>query len=80
MNTQSTPGANISCDLHIEHLNRRLKGMIKNIHASNPDVAIDHAAKSVGIINQLCEIFKHQNKALVLSGKHSRPAFLRKCS
>ena len=31
VNTQGRRGCNVPCDLHIEHLNRRLKGIIKNM-------------------------------------------------
>ena len=71
INTKEITGTNISCDLHIEHLNRRLKGMIKNIHAKNPDAAIDRIAKSVGIINQVCETLEDENHSVKLSDRHS---------
>ena len=38
--------------------------MIKNIHAKNPDATIDHTAKSVGIINQVCETLEDENHSL----------------
>jgi len=64
VNTQGKPGKNVSCDLHIEHLNNRLKGMINNIHAKNPDNAIDRVAKSIGTVHQVCEIFERENHAV----------------
>ena len=75
VNTQGKPGTNVSCDLHLEHLNRRLKSMIENIHSKKPDDAIDRVAKSVGIINQVCERLEYENKASKLSGKHVKPGF-----
>ena len=75
INTQGKPGSNISCDLHIEHLNRRLKGMIHNIHSKKPDNSINRVAKSIGVINQVCEIFEEENEVTKQSNKHSRPSF-----
>ena len=75
VNMQGKPGKNVPCDLHIEHLNRRLKDMIRNIHSKNPENAIDRIAKSIGTINQVCEILEQENQALKISGRHTRPAF-----
>jgi len=75
VNTHGKPGSNIPCDLHIEHLNRRLKGMIRNIHSKNPETAIDRVAKSVGTIHQVCEILEQENQAVKTSSKHTRPSF-----
>ena len=77
INTQGKPGTNISCDLHIEHLNRRLKTMIRNIHSKKPDNAIDRIAKLIGIINQVCESFETENQVSKQSSRHSRPSFCR---
>ena len=75
VNMQGKPGKNVPCDLHIEHLNRPLKDMIRNIHSKNPENAIDRIAKSIGTINQVCEILEQENQALKISGRHTRPAF-----
>ena len=75
VNTQGKPGKNVSCDLHIEHLNNRLKGMINNIHAKNPDNAIDRVAKSIGTVHQVCEIFERENHAVHVLAKHNKPSF-----
>lgn len=75
VNMQGKPGRNVPCDLHIEHLNRRLKGMIRNIHSKCPEKTIDRVAKSIGTINQVCEILEQENQALRISDGHTRPAF-----
>lgn len=62
VNTSGKPGKNIPCDLHIEHLNRRLKGMIHNIHTKNPENAIDQIAKSIGTIDHVCQNFEQETK------------------
>jgi len=46
-------GCNISCDLHIVHLNRRLKGMMTGMHCDTK--AIERAAKAIGAINSICD-------------------------
>ena len=34
VNTKGLPGKNIPCDLHMEHLNRRLKIILRNLGAN----------------------------------------------
>ena len=75
VNISGKPGKNIPCDLHIEHLNRRLKGMIHNVHSKNPENAIDRIAKSIGTINHVCRVLEEENKAQKVSGNHTRPTF-----
>ena len=75
MNTCGKPGKNIPCDLHIEHLNRRLKGMIQNIHSKHSENAIDRIAKSIGTVDHVCRVLEDENKAQKISGRHTRPAF-----
>ena len=53
VNTIGKTGCNVSCDLHIEHLNRRLKGMMGGMRGEKH--AIDRAAKSIGFIHNICE-------------------------
>ena len=49
--------------------------MIQNIQSKNPENAINWIAKSIGTINQVCEILEQENQALKISGRHTRPAF-----
>ena len=44
---------NISCDLHIEHLNHRLKGIMTGMLCDTK--AIERAAKAIGMINSICD-------------------------
>ena len=59
VNTKGIAGGNISCDLHLEHLNRRLKGMIAGMcsNGTNPET-IDRAARSLGVVNRICNTFE----------------------
>ena len=58
VNTSGRRGCNISCDLHLEHLNRCLKDMIRNLHSNVVDSAINWAARSIGVVNQICHMFE----------------------
>lgn len=76
VNTKGRMGCNISCNLHIEHLNRRLKGIMTGMHC---DVhAIERAAKAVGVINSVCEMTEKE-VSHVDSGRH-RTSFMKECS
>ena len=63
INTSGKPGKNVPCDLHMEHLNRRLKGMMHNVHSKNPENAIDRIAKSIGTVDHVCRVIEEENKA-----------------
>ena len=73
VNTSGRTGCNISCDLHLEHLNRRLKDMIRNLHSNVMDSAINRAAKSIGVVNQICSLFDQQNDVQPESDHHTQP-------
>ena len=77
VNTKGRQGCNVSCDLHIEHLNRRLKDMITGLHFSNN--SIDRAAKSIGIVHQICESFEQELVNYSESGQHKRASFIKEC-
>ena len=49
--------------------------MIQNIHSKNPENAIDRIAKSIGTVDHVCLVLEEENKALKISGKHTRPTF-----
>ena len=77
VNNKGRKGCNISCDLHLEHLNRRLKQMVHGIHSIN---AIDRAAQSIGFIHKICSMFEKGTDVMSESDKHSRPAFTKECT
>ena len=74
VNTKGRRGCNISCDLHLEHLNRRLKGMVSNLHSNVHKSAIDRAAKSIGIVHDLCQRFEEHSGIVPESDLHSKPS------
>lgn len=56
------PGRNISCDLHMEHLNREVKTAIKGLGANKSSKAIMHTGKVIGVLtNTLTEIDKNND-------------------
>ena len=75
VNTKGRRGCNIPCDLHLEHLNRRLKGMVSNLHSNVHKSAIDRAAKSIGVVHDLCQQFEENSGLSPESDSHSKPSF-----
>ena len=84
INTKGRKGSNISCDLHLEHLNRQLKGFITGIGSNTssrasdsiyPNNAVNRAARSVGVLHDICCNFEEQNEVTGESDKHNPPSF-----
>ena len=49
-NTHGLPGHNVSCDLHLEHLNRLVKTAIEGLGANKSDKAI--MGRSIGLLKR----------------------------
>jgi len=79
INTKGYRGCNVPCDLHLEHLNRRLKGMIRGLHSNVTPKALSRAAQSVGIVHQVCDNITSVTGVYKESGRHTRPAFNKEC-
>ena len=60
VNTRSRAGCNIPGDLHMEHLIRRIKTVLRNMGPNITNATIDQAAKSIGVINHVYEIFENE--------------------
>ncbi len=75
INTKGYPGANIPCDLHMEHLNRRLKTVMRNLGANICPKSVQKAGKSLGAVQHVCHVFEEQTSSSVSSGAHPYPAF-----
>jgi len=58
VNTTNLKGNNIPMDLHLEHLNRRVKTTLRNIGSNVTDKSVKLAAESVGIVNAICHVLK----------------------
>lgn len=68
VNNKGRKDCNISCDLHLEHLNQRLKQMVHGLHSVN---AIYRAAQSIGFIHKICGMFEKETNVVSESDKHS---------
>jgi len=75
VNTSGRTGCNIPCDLHMEHLNRTLKSVLGNMGSNTKDSSIDRAAKSLGVVSQICKTFEAQNDIAVAKPYSSYPSF-----
>lgn len=75
INTKGYAGANIPCDLHMEHLNRRLKSVIRSMGANVRPAAIVKAGKAIASVHRICQVFEEQTTAHSHSDRHPCPAF-----
>ena len=71
VNRRGQIGCNIPCDLAMEHLNRRLKGIIRNMGANVVPSALARAAKSIGSVDCVCDLFEQSVMAQQTSSKHT---------
>ena len=73
INTQGRKGRNIPADLHMEHLNRRLKTILRHKGSNIQPSSIERAAKSIGTVHRVCQTFEDQIKNR--SDRHPYPSF-----
>ena len=73
VNPKGCIGGNIPCDLHIEHLNRRLKTMLRNV-AVTPKV-VERAGKCLHLVDNVCRQFERQTASSRGLGYHATPKF-----
>ena len=74
VNTQGRQGCNIPCDLHMEHLNCRLKLMMSNLGSTK---SVERMAKSLGVVHEICTNFKQDCHIRLDKGCHAYPSFKR---
>ena len=75
INTKGQPGCNVPCDLHMEHLNRRLKKVINSMGANVRPSTIVKAGKALGPVDHLCQVFEHETSHYQRSNYHPIPGF-----
>jgi L1 cell adhesion molecule like protein len=75
VNTKGRAGCNMPCDLHMEHYNRRLKGIIRHLHSNIQPHSIVKAARSIGVVNDVCSLFESKTTGKADSGQHQKPGF-----
>lgn len=71
VNVHGLPGHNVSCDLHMEHLNRLVKVSIEGLGANKSERAIGRVAKALGVLSKTTESFDSKVGLKAPSGKHS---------
>ena len=70
MNVHGRTGKNISCDLHMEHLNRECKCSIGSLGANITDTAIQRVGRSLRSSTQIIQNFDAINNITPSSGHH----------
>ena len=60
VNTKGRVGTNVPCDLHMEHLNRRLKTVLRSMGANVTSDAVVRAGTSLRTVNNICLQFEEE--------------------
>ena len=76
VNVQGSKGQNIPTDLHMEHLNKRLKGMLRQ-SGSNiiKPTTIVRSAKAIGFVHRVCCVFESECGVASQSGRQKKVSF-----
>lgn len=74
VNTQGKPGCNIPADLHMEHINKQFKGVLKNLGANVQPHTIVRASKAIGAIHDVSLALESELNFTCSSGKHNIPS------
>ena len=75
INTTGQEGHNIACDLHMEHLNCRLKRMMANVGSNKLQQPFLRIAKSLGVVSKICSNFISKSDISVSKPHHTYPSF-----
>ena len=75
INVSVQRGHNIPCDLHMEHLNRRLKRMMTNVGANKSQKPFTRLAKSLGVVSHICSNFATESGVSECRPHHTYPSF-----
>ena len=75
VNTVGRVGHNIPCDLHMEHLNRRLKFMMENLGSNIKPQCVQTVGCTLGVISKLCSHFEDEADATKNKSFHTFPSF-----
>ena len=71
VNIHGTVGHNISCDLHMEHLNREVKTAIKSLGANKSKKAIIRTGKAIGVLSKMLSKYDQEKNITLDNGKHT---------
>ena len=72
INSEGGPGHNIPADLHMEHLNKLLKGTICHLGANKTPQAIIRAEKALGALKYILEEFDKSTGVWVTTNHTTR--------
>ena len=75
VNVSGRRGHNIACDLHMEHLNARLKKAMANVGSNKLLKPFERVAKSLGVVTEVCQKFACESDVSVNKPYHSYPSF-----
>ncbi len=75
VNTKGRPGCNMPCDLYMEHLNRRIKTILRNMGSNINPNSIVRAGKSIGTIHQVSLVFEEETTNASRTDRHPVPKF-----
>lgn len=64
------PGNNIPANLYIEHLNRPVKGAVKNLGVNKTEKATSRIGRAIGNIAPVLYQVHHENNVTTLLGAH----------
>lgn len=71
INVHGLPGHNISCDLHMEHLNRLAKTAISGLGANKSEKAIIRTGKTIGALSLTLDNLDKELNVPATSGSHT---------
>ena len=66
VNVKDCQGCNIPLDLHMEHMNRRVKAALRNLSANVTPNSIDKIGKSIVVLWNICSVLKMKSNHLKL--------------
>ena len=75
VNATGREGGNIAADLHMEHLNRTVKGALGNQFSNLHSGAILRTGRICGLLNSVCSVFDTQSSVAKRSTSHCSPRF-----
>ena len=75
VNATGREGGNIVADLHMEHLNRTVKGALGNQFSNLHSGAILQTGRICGLLNSVCSVFDTQSSVAKTSTSHCSPRF-----
>lgn len=59
----------------MEHLNRRLKTVLRNLGSNVNPTSISRAGKSLEVVHHVCEIFEEETSGITTTEYHPYPDF-----